>query len=132
MLSGNSILRSFTLSAVGCFLLAGTALAQGIAKADPAKGKQVYSTYCQTCHGELGDGQGPAGKLLNPPPRNFTKGDFKFGEKDEDLFKTISNGAAMQKAKDGTPGSPLMAPWGNVIPEADRWALVKYIRTLKK
>jgi hypothetical protein len=37
-----------------------------------------------------------------------------------------SNGAASKG------GSPLMAPWGAVIPEADRRALVKYIRAFKK
>jgi mono/diheme cytochrome c family protein len=124
-----------TVLAGACVSLLGVALpaaAQGPGSGDAAKGKQVYSTYCTTCHGDNGDGQGPAGKALNPPPRDFTKGDFKFGDKDEDLFKTISNGAAAQKAKDGTAGSPLMAPWGNVIPEADRWSLVKYIRTFKK
>jgi mono/diheme cytochrome c family protein len=116
-----------------CGLAAGSALvrAAGIEDADPAKGKQVYSLYCQTCHGEKGDGQGPAGKALNPPPRDFTKAEFKFGAADADLFNVISNGAAAQKGSDGTTGSPLMAPWGNVIPEQDRWALVKYIRTLK-
>jgi mono/diheme cytochrome c family protein len=132
------IVRSWVAPALGLSVAAGLAFS-GLAraeskadKADPAKGKQVYTMFCQTCHGEAGDGQGPAGKALNPPPRDFTKGDFKFGDKDEDLFNTIANGAAAQKAKDGTPGSPLMAPWGSVIPEADRWALVKYIRTLKK
>jgi hypothetical protein len=38
----------------------------------------------------------------------------------------ITNGAASKG------GSALMAPWGAVIPEADRWALVKYIRSLHK
>ena len=38
----------------------------------------------------------------------------------------ISNGAASKG------GSALMAPWGAVIPEADRWSLVKYIHVLRK
>ena len=29
-------------------------------------------------------------------------------------------------------GSPLMAPWGAVIPENDRWAVVAFLRTLLK
>ncbi len=95
-------------------------------KADPAKGKPIYALYCVTCHGESGDGQGPVGKTLNPPPRDFTKGDFKYGGGDKEIFEVISNGAASKG------GSPLMAPWGSVIPEADRWALVAYIHTLKK
>ena len=129
-----TVLEKTSLGAVALgLLLAGAVLTRAAAeKGDPAKGKQVYSLYCQTCHGEAGNGQGPAGKALNPPPRDFTKAQFKFGDTDEDLFDTITNGAAAQKAADGTPGSPLMAPWGNVIPEADRWSLVAYIRTFKK
>ncbi len=105
---------------------ASLALNAGAADADPAKGKQVYEIYCQACHGPTGDGQGPVGKSLQPPPRDFTVGDFKFGGTDQDIFDVITNGAATKG------GSPLMAPWGAVIPEADRWALVKYIHSLKK
>jgi mono/diheme cytochrome c family protein len=98
----------------------------GVATADPAKGKRVYSLYCMTCHGDAGDGRGPVGKTLNPPPRDFTVADFRYGGTDQDLFEVISNGAAPKG------GSPLMAPWGAIIPEGDRWALVVYIRSLKR
>ena len=112
------------LTAVVC--LAVLAAPSAARAQDVAQGQQVYSLYCVTCHGENGDGQGPVGKTLNPPPRNFGSGDFKYGGTDEAIFEVISNGAASQG------GSPLMAPWGAVIPEADRWALVKFIRSLKK
>ncbi len=102
-----------------------TASARAQQGADAAKGKPIYQMYCVTCHGEAGDGQGPVGKTLNPPPRDFTQGDFKYGGTDQDIFDVISNGAAAKG------GSALMAPWGAVIPEADRWSIVKYIRTLK-
>jgi mono/diheme cytochrome c family protein len=102
------------------------ALPQGAEGADPTKGKQVYEIYCMTCHGPLGDGKGPVGVTLQPPPRDFTKAEFKYGGTDQDLFAVITNGAAPRG------GSPLMAPWGAVIPEADRWALIAYIRSLKK
>jgi mono/diheme cytochrome c family protein len=92
----------------------------------PAKAKQVYDTYCQACHGPNGDGKGPVGVALQPPPRDFTKADFLYGGTDQDLFEVITNGAATKG------GSPLMAPWGAVIPEADRHALVRFIRSLKK
>ena len=96
------------------------------AQTDLENGKQQYTLYCVTCHGELGDGQGIVGKTLNPPPRDFTAGDFKFGGTDDDIFQIISDGAAPRG------GSPLMAPWGAVIPEPARWNIVKYIRSLKK
>ncbi len=96
-----------------------------VASADVAKGKQAYSTYCFTCHGD-GSGNGPVGKTLKPPPRDFVTGDFKYGGSNQDIFEVISNGAASKG------GSAMMAPWGAVIPEDTRWALVKYIRSLKK
>ncbi|MEE8558091.1 MAG: cytochrome c [Myxococcota bacterium] len=122
-------MRSTTLWTLGiglAALLIGASLTSAETKGDPATGKKTYDIYCVTCHGPVGDGQGPVGKTLQPPPRDFTKGDFKFGGADQEIFDIISNGAAIKG------GSPLMAPWGAVIPEADRWGLVAYIRTLKK
>ncbi len=115
------------LALVSVSLLGGVSVALGQAdSADAAKGAQIYQLYCVTCHGVTGDGQGPVGKTLDPPPRDFTKGDFKYGSSDKDVFEVISNGAASKG------GTPLMAPWGSVIPEADRWALVKHIRSLQQ
>lgn len=122
------ILALATCTSIGLALVAASSLTRsaGAAEGDPAKGKQVYTLYCTTCHGESGDGQGPVGKTLDPAPRDFTKADFKYGGTDQAIFEVITNGAASKG------GSPLMAPWGAVIPEADRWALVAYIRTLKQ
>ena len=113
------------LSAASAGLAADDAAAK-VAAADAANGAKVYKMYCETCHGPSGGGDGPVGKTLTPQPRNFQTGDFKYGATDQDIFDVISNGAASKG------GSPLMAPWGAVVPEADRWALVKFIHTLKK
>ena len=94
--------------------------------ADAAKGAQVFAMYCATCHGPAGLGDGPVGKTLVPPPRNFQEAKFKYGDTNQAHFEVITNGAASKG------GSPLMAPWGAVIPEADRWALVKFVDSLKK
>ncbi len=120
-----SLITTVCLSAA-LALATGASLTSAQAKGDPAKGKQVYNLYCQTCHGAIGDGQGPVGKTLKPPPRDFTKGDFKYGGSEQEIFDVISNGAASKG------GSALMAPWGAVIPEEDRWSLVAYVRSLKK
>ena len=45
--------------------------------ADRAAGKVLYEKYCSQCHGEKGDGAGPAAVHLNPRPRNFTTGKYK-------------------------------------------------------
>ena len=121
-------MRSAIRLALSTALLAAAPLAlAGIEQGNAAKGKTLYTTYCVTCHGATGDGQGVVGKTLDPPPRDFTKGDFKFGGSDQEIYEVIINGGAAKG------GSPLMAPWGPVIPsEADRWSLVIYVRSLKK
>ena len=115
-----------TLAALGFTLAVFSNSDASAADADAATGQQVYQIYCITCHGATGKGDGPVGKTLTPPPRDFSVGDFKFGGTSQEIFDTISNGAASKG------GSPLMAPWGAVIPEQDRWDLVAYIRTLKQ
>ena len=113
------------LSAAGGVRAADDAAAK-VAAADAAQGAKVFKMYCETCHGPTGAGDGPVGKTLVPPPRNFQEGKFLYGDTDQAHFDVITNGAASKG------GSPLMAPWGAVIPEADRWALVKFIDSLKK
>jgi len=41
-------------------------------------GRHVYTAQCAGCHGTTGDGHGPAGPHLNPPPRDYRNGVFKF------------------------------------------------------
>ena len=63
-----------------------------------------YAKWCARCHGERGDGRGPAAAALvlnGRPPRDFTAGRFKIssarpGEAptDADLERTIAQGAA--------------------------------------
>jgi cbb3-type cytochrome c oxidase subunit II len=36
------------------------------------RGHRVYEDFCIGCHGEVGDGMGPAAVRLYPPPLNFT------------------------------------------------------------
>ena len=113
-----------TLFAVALLGGTGGALAR-VDGADAVKGAEAYTRYCATCHGENGAGVGIV-RNLEPPPRDFTIGDFKFGGTDQDIFEVISNGAASKG------GSPLMGPWGALISTEDRWGLVKHIRSFKK
>ena len=107
-------------------LIAGATLAQSPAdSADPALGQAKYHLFCESCHGVNGDGKGVAAKGLNPPPRDFTVGAFKYGGTDQDIFEVISNGAAAKG------GSPLMVAWSPVMQEGERWALVRYIRSFR-
>lgn len=65
-----------------------------------AHGRDVYIRQCASCHGVTGDGNGPAAKYLDPPPRDYRLGRFKFtstprGNKPrrEDLARIIRRGA---------------------------------------
>jgi len=118
-------------------LVAALALAFFLAPAayagDAAAGKGKYDTLCFTCHGATGKGDGPAGAALNPPPRDFTQGDFILdadgngtpGE-DADLVLVIKDGAG----KYG--GNPVMAPWGAAMTDDDVNNVVAYVRSLKQ
>lgn len=89
-------------------------------------GKSVYTRRCIGCHGEKGDGNGASARFLNPKPRNFTTGIFKFrstGGKDSlpldaDLYRTITHGLW------GTA----MPPWYE-LSELERAAVIQYVKT---
>ena len=89
-------------------------------------GKQVYEKRCTGCHGVKGDGNGPAAEFLNPKPRDFTSGVYKFKSTpgidalptDSDLFATLTHGLW------GTS----MPSW-YMIKERERIAVIQYIKT---
>lgn len=82
-------------------------------------GKTLYIGYCAPCHGEKGKGDGVASGSLNPKPANHTSA----------LVQNQSDGALYWKLSEGRNA---MAPYKNVLTEKQRWALVCYIRSLKK
>ena len=122
-----TLIALLAATAVVSLMLPGSALA-----GDAAAGKTVYEANCASCHGTSGKGDGPVGSALNPPPRDFTVGDFKFDTDgdgkpgtDTDLTDVIKNGAM----KYG--GSALMAPWPT-LNDAQVADIVAHIRSLKQ
>jgi high-affinity iron transporter len=99
-------------------------LAAGQAKGDPKAGEAVYKAKCVTCHGAAGAGDGPAGKVLKPPARDWTKGDG-LDLSDQQLFDSIKKGGeAVGRAK-----TMIAFP---SLSDAEVWNLVAYVKTLKK
>lgn len=87
-----------TAGLTACLLGAGFATA---APFEPSaeRGAAVYQKACAACHGETGKGDGQGAKPLNPKPRDFTSGVYKFRSTglgdmptDEDLLRVIDNG----------------------------------------
>ena len=82
---------------------------------DAESGEAIYATRCVLCHGEEGDGLGPAAERLNPPPRDFTFGQYKIKTtgfedivpNDADLFRMIRDGMPGTAMPTPTAGSPL-------------------------
>ena len=90
-----------------------------------AHGRAVYERRCVGCHGVKGDGNGPAATFLDPRPRNFTLGAFKFRSTpsgslptDGDLYRTLTRGVRWTA----------MPTW-HELPEKDRIAVITFIKT---
>ena len=113
-------------------ILAVLGLATSVQAGDAAAGKTAFEANCASCHGTTGKGDGPVGAALNPPPRDFSIGEFKFdadgsgtpGE-DADLKLVIQKGAMAYG------GSALMAPWPTLT-DAQVMDIVAHIRSLKE
>jgi mono/diheme cytochrome c family protein len=80
------------------------------------QGKKVAEINCVTCHGPKGKGDGAAAVALNPKPADWTSKKVQ-AESDGEIFWKISNGRGPMPA------------WRH-LPENERWALVRYLRTL--
>ena len=86
-----------------------------------AQGSQLYQQNCASCHGQKGDGQGPAAAVLGTPPANFldTAHSSIYGPGEK--YWIIGNGAG----ETGMPAVPDLGP-------KQRWDLVNYILSLQK
>ena len=90
-----------------------------------AKGKAMFEGKgtCFNCHGKEGNGDGPAGAILNPSPRNFTNCKFHKKRKDGELFWVIKNGSA---------GTGMVSLIPAAINEEEAWIIINYERSFCK
>ena len=83
------------------------------------RGRERFNIYCTPCHGALGDGNGITKKIgVMPTVANLQ--DKRIVEMaDGEIFNTI------------THGKGLMGAHGPLMPVADRWAVIAYLRALQ-
>ncbi len=100
--------------------ISGVAFGQGKVPIKTAElitqGKKLYQQNCLPCHGNKGDGKGPAGAVLQPPPNDFTKPLKEWPTTKGDpqkMFEVISK---------GIPNTGMVG-WAQ-FSEQERWALV--------
>ncbi|NIL97555.1 MAG: c-type cytochrome [Planctomycetales bacterium] len=109
------------------FDLAKLQLAAGPAFSDQT-GKQhgLYRLHCAHCHGVSGDGNGPTAPFLNPYPRDYRQGKYKFKSTFGDAKPTDDD--LKRILKDGIPGTAM--PSFVLLPDNEIDALVEYVKYL--
>lgn len=87
------------------------------------RGRVVYDKYCGGCHGDDGRGRGAAARFLDPLPRNFRTGRFKYKSTPqgdpplpEDVVRTVTR---------GLPGSSM--PGFPLLPEPERADVAAFV-----
>ena len=90
-------------------------------------GQALFVARCAVCHGESGDGRGPAASALRDiwnqpcPPANLRTFHRRNGDQPEDVVRTLLTGI------DGTP----MVSFAETLDDAQRWALAAFIESLR-
>jgi len=92
-----------------------------------AKGSRLYRLHCLQCHGVTGDGRGPTAKWVNPHPRDYRQGLFKFQSVDQTSKSDRKPRRAdlIRVVREGVEGTAM--PAHNLMPEPDLENLVSYI-----
>jgi mono/diheme cytochrome c family protein len=83
--------------------------------------QDIYAQRCAPCHGANGKGDGPAGKFLNPPPKDFATA--LNGKGDDWIAKVITQGG---------PAGGLSAamPANSGLSDDQLKGLVQYVKKL--
>lgn len=85
------------------------------------KGAELYAVNCALCHGETGEGDGPAAEGLEQPPSNLHDEHVQENT-DGVLFYIISHGKP----------ETAMPPWEDALNVEERWQVVNFMRTFEE
>jgi mono/diheme cytochrome c family protein len=88
-------------------------------------GRKTYAKNCAQCHGDKGDGNGPAAAHLSPRPRDFTSGKFKIRTTPSGMLPTDDDLARVIRA--GMPYTSMPA-WSR-LSDREVEGLVHYVKS---
>lgn len=91
------------------------------AAASIVRGETLYASNCASCHGASGSGDGPAGARLRIRPADLND-PMVLTHADGDMFWWLSHGM------DDPEGGLAMPGFAATLSDADRWALIDYVR----
>lgn len=87
------------------------------------KGRQLYAEHCQHCHGVTGDGAGSTARYLNPRPRDYRKGIFKFTL--TQAAERASRSDLARIIEDGIPGTYM--PSFKLLKPEEMTSIIEYV-----
>ncbi len=87
----------------------------------------LYREHCVHCHGITGDGAGPTARFLDPYPRDYRQGIFKYTSTKSKEKPTTDDLA--RTLRDGLHGTAMPA-FGIALPPDEINALVEYVKYL--
>ncbi len=91
-----------------------------------AAARQNYNTFCASCHGSSGEGDGPAAAALSTHPANFSDCAMMSKMSDDTMFNVIKNGgAATGRSKD-------MPAWRSGFEDGEIHDLAAFLMTFCK
>jgi mono/diheme cytochrome c family protein len=109
----------FIAALANSFALSGAAQAQSV-----AEGKSLYASYCSSCHGDQGKGDGVAARSLPVKPADHTNGAVMNQFSNKFLTDIIAKGgSAVSK-------SAFMPAWGNSLNNKQVSDIVAYLRSI--
>ncbi len=88
---------------------------------DLAHGEEIYRANCAGCHGDLGRGDGPLARGLDPAPSDLADWAGLRDQSPLDFYRRVSIGVV------GTA----MPAFEDRLPPGDRWAVALYASTLR-
>lgn len=95
-----------------------------VAAQGPDTGRAIYATYCVSCHGESGRGDGPSAAGFATKPADLTAGRLMNQLPDDFLANIIKNGGPAEGLAPGMPA------FGRFLGDDQTAQVIRYVRSL--